>query len=205
MLNVSNVCANCKKEYTAPPQAPASYGDILKVPEGAVQFSDQSREGLVTTSGVLPDDVRDQFSPWERVMLLANGNLQALVSAWFGAKVTIRVLKNDIVDKNADGSALFSRAVELHVDNKHGHFATAHSAVCVHDSSVVDAVASGAIGLGQLFGCLGAPRFTLHAVGRQDTATEGIWRLYELATPRVSARILEVFHPWVSREGQSGQ
>eukprot|EP00938_MAST-03A_sp_MAST-3A-sp1_P004355 g4355.t1 len=50
----------------------------------------------------------DGFSPIERIVLLANGNLQRVVSAFYNSKVTVRIRKNECV-----GEGLYSREVEL--------------------------------------------------------------------------------------------
>eukprot|EP01063_Lacrimia_lanifica_P017995 TRINITY_DN24977_c0_g1_i1.p1 TRINITY_DN24977_c0_g1~~TRINITY_DN24977_c0_g1_i1.p1 ORF type:complete len:232 (+),score=72.92 TRINITY_DN24977_c0_g1_i1:49-696(+) len=196
-----DLCASCHGEIRGANKASGraagsergDFGDVLTVPDGSIAFDGGEKDdGLVTTNGVLPAQFTGQFNAFERVVLLASGNLQSLVSAWFARPVCVKVMRNAEVPNRAGAAGhLFDRVVEIHVEGK-GLFATAHSAVNVHSDAVYTAVKTGGIGLGQLFRSLDSmPRFTLLGAGRP--AGGGLWRLYELHAPAISVRILETF------------
>lgn len=54
--------------------------------------------------------IQGEFSPFERVILTANGNLQRIMSAYYGAPVHVKINKCVRVD-----SQIFDREVDLHV------------------------------------------------------------------------------------------
>ena len=55
----------------------------------------------------------DDFSPFERVVITANGNLQRIMSAYYGAPVSVRIIRcNEISPR------VFDREVELIVGEK---------------------------------------------------------------------------------------
>ena len=55
----------------------------------------------------------DNFTPIERIILTANGNLQRIMSAYYGSKVTVEVIKCDRISHT-----LFAREVNLLVSGK---------------------------------------------------------------------------------------
>lgn len=63
------------------------------------------------------------FSSLERVVITANGNLQRIMSAYYGAPVTVKI--NKCIKVSAD---VFDREVELMVDGR--SFCTATGKVC---------------------------------------------------------------------------
>lgn len=132
-----------------------------------------------------------EFTPEERIILMANGNLQRLVSAYHNAEVAVRVLRNH---RLAHGQ--YERDVELLLGGV--RFATAHSTVHLDEPELVDAVEAHGVALGQLFRHFEIlPAFELQAVGRRaDGAFE---REYELSGRGVRCAIREHFEPGLFR------
>lgn len=54
--------------------------------------------------------IQGEFSPFERVILTANGNLQRIMSAYYGAPVLVKI--NKCVRA---GDQMFDREVDLYV------------------------------------------------------------------------------------------
>ena len=55
-------------------------------------------------------NIQGEFSPFERVILTANGNLQRIMSAYYGAPVHVKINKCVQVE-----SQVFDREVDLYV------------------------------------------------------------------------------------------
>eukprot|EP00754_Rhynchopus_humris_P051074 Rhum_TRINITY_DN9324_c0_g1::Rhum_TRINITY_DN9324_c0_g1_i1::g.32955::m.32955 len=197
----SSLCLTCKETARIAHVDPddADFGDILAVPTDAVRLDAGERaSGLVTTTGTVLGSLSEHFSPFERVILQASGNLQSIASAWFGKPIVVKVIKNEEVPVPAAqtkaNSHLFDRKVQLLIGDPADEqlFAEAHSAVVMTSDPLYEAVKSGSIGLGQLFRSVDSlPRFTLLSAGR--AADGGVWRLYDLRLPFISTRILESF------------
>jgi len=99
-----------------------------------------------------------RFAPLERVLLTANGNLQRIVSSYYDAPVRVEVLR--CVEKEPRGAggsgagepscvAAFDREVNLLVSGR--VFCVAQSDVRLHTPEALEAVSSGAVGLGQVW------------------------------------------------------
>ena len=88
--------------------------------------------------------VMTDFTPLQRVLLTANGNLQRLVSSYHNAPVSVSILKNERV---ADGR--FSREVSISVFGV--VFATARSTISVDCADYITAIVEKGLGIGQLF------------------------------------------------------
>lgn len=56
---------------------------------------------------------QDEFTPIERIILTANGNLQRILSAFFNAAVTVKIIYNNVITANE-----FDRKVHLQVKNQ---------------------------------------------------------------------------------------
>ena len=167
------------------------FGSHLEIPDGCIKFDGGEKDdGLITANGVFPEQFSG-FGPFERVLLLAHGNLQSTISAWFAKSVVVEVVRNEIVESGDDGeNSLFDRLVNINCGNS--LFCIASSAVRIKSRAIFDKVQSNQIGLGQLFRSLDTlPRFTLRNAGRLPDG--GIWRLYDLVTPLVATRIIEKF------------
>ena len=123
------------------------------------------------------------FSPIERVLLSANGNLQRLVSSYLNAHVTVTVQHST---KKSHG--VYEREVALLAQGQ--QFGVATSTVTLSREDCIDAVDRRGVAIGQMFRHLNImPRFTLHSFGEQ--ADGRFWREYTLEGSGVSCRITE--------------
>lgn len=123
------------------------------------------------------------FSPIERVLLSANGNLQRLVSSYLNSHVTVTVNHST---KKSHG--VYEREVALLAQGQ--EFGVATSTVTLSRDDCIDAVDRRGVAIGQMFRHLNImPRFTLHRFGEQ--ADGRIWREYTLEGSGVCCRILE--------------
>ena len=153
--------------------------------------------------------VNGNYSPLERIVITANGNLQRILSAYYGAPVTVVIKKCDKVSKG-----LYDREVDLVVNDE--VVCTALGQITLYDNVCIEAVESKSIGVGQLFRYMGVlPVFSLIAVGRStmddedvelrpsrfkgvaanNAAATSLWREYELKCPQIKCRFTEVFRP----------
>ena len=161
---------------------PASSGEAVKR-LGPDNFGDIM--GGCETSIV----VGGQFTPMERVVLTANGNLQRIMSAYYGSPVTVGVRRCEKVHDEKI-KMLYDREVELLVGGK--VFCTAVGRIELLDSSCVEAIESKKVGVGQLFRFLGAlPRFVLLEAGRKENGV--LWRRYSLSCDQLCCEFTETF------------
>ena len=126
------------------------------------------------------DDVSASFSPLERILITANGNLQRIVSSFHARPVEVHVVYN-IPIPNRSGE--FKRAVDISlvkptngakskISEDPGYkgkvcFCRATSRVSVTNPRMLEALASKRVGIGQLFRHFDAfPVFTLLDVRR---------------------------------------
>ena len=148
-----------------------------------------------------------KFSPLERLLLTANGNLQRLISSYYNAPVTVTIVRNNQID-----AGLFDREVVLRVFGL--EFCRATSKVVITEPELQEAVAGGKVGLGQLFRAFNIlPTFELLDARRQGGVTEkvvdgggsaavdgeqekgGVVRTYKLTGGGVECTITEAFVP----------
>ena len=143
------------------PSAPSSescgshLGDLMS---NASSSATPSLLRTATASGA--DDVASRFSPLERLLITANGNLQRIVSSYHARPVEV-VVRHNIPLAGAPGS--FKRAVDIFLLGGNGLlnsnmpggnkycFCRATSRVVVTSPRMLDALASKRIGIGQLF------------------------------------------------------
>ncbi|TPX60690.1 hypothetical protein PhCBS80983_g01651 [Powellomyces hirtus] len=155
---------------------PPHFGDIMS-----------SRE----TSVLIPEG----YTPLERILLTANGNVQRILSAYHNAKVTVEILKNELASSLDDVPAIFHRKVLLIIKGK--TCCTANSTVIIRDEKYLRLLVDQHVGIGQLFRYLNIlPEFALTKVGR-DPAGNGFWRKYTLSSPGIVCEIHEDFPPHV--------
>ena len=134
------------------------------------------------------------FTPLQRVVLSANGNLQRLVSSYHNTAVTVTPRYNRSIR-----SGLIEREVELTV---HGTvFAVATSTVRLESAELITAVEERGLAIGQLFRHLNImPSFELRDAGHLAASaltTDGpkvpqFYREYTLAGTGVTCQIREV-------------
>ncbi|KAG2207008.1 hypothetical protein INT47_008477 [Mucor saturninus] len=129
----------------------------------------------------LPED----FSPFERMILQANGNLQRILSAYYNVPSQVEILKNDVVQNTESQHIQFERKIAMHFEGKYAY--EAESILLVKDSNVLELIEKHKYGLGQIFGhTRRSPDFILHAVGRHGNAPgASFWRDYSLTIPDV--------------------
>ena len=129
-------------------------------------------------------------NPLDRLVLTANGNLQRLIASYYDADVSVRVEECSF---RRDNPNVWDRTVYLKVLGC--EFCRAESEVTIHKESCQELVASGQVGLGQLFRYLNVlPMFSLRNAG-VDSNTGGIWREYTLQCNALTCQIREEFIP----------
>ncbi|KAI8927581.1 hypothetical protein BC831DRAFT_451967 [Entophlyctis helioformis] len=152
-------------------QVPGHFGDIMS-----------SRETTTVLDG--------GFSPLERIVLTANGNLQRILSAYFNSKVTVDLVRNNQVDSADYPDALvFDREVDIMCLNK--VCCNAKSTVIISRPEYARLVTVDKVGIGQLFRYLNIlPEFRLINVFRTE---QGLLRDYSLECDGVRCIIREEF------------
>jgi len=102
----------------------------------------------------------EKFTPLQRVLITANGNLQRLVSSYYNQPVTVTVVRNNCIAKGK-----FDREVKILIFGV--EFCRAISTVTLDSDVHIDAVEKGGIAIGQLFRHFHLlPRFELLDVRR---------------------------------------
>lgn len=123
------------------------------------------------------------FSPLQRLLLTANGNVQRIVSAYYDEPVTVTVL---LSQRTQLGD--YERHVTMSIFGT--HFMTARSSVHLLGAEWTAAAEAG-VPLGSLFQKMGVlPAFALHSVGR---AGGHFWRVYSLRCAGMACEIHETF------------
>jgi hypothetical protein len=130
---------------------------------------------------------------FERVGLLANGNLQHLFSSYYDQPVDISITKFEKLEDDNDDQVLvtYDREVTMKIQ---GHsFCRAKSTLRVYSDETLEILSSSPIGIGQLFNLLEVlPKFTLLDVGRNKDGS--LWRSYSLQSDKhLQCIILEEF------------
>jgi len=155
----------------------------------AKRARDEAGEGAVATRAGLgdimghkdelsaPQTTLNDFTPLQRVVLSANGNLQRLLSSYHNSAVTVTARYSRVVAKG-----LVEREVELSV---HGIvFAVATSTVRLSREDLIEAVEQRGLAIGQLFRHLNVmPTFELHAA---EHLAPGALAVGEPSVPRFS-------------------
>jgi hypothetical protein len=104
------------------------------------------------------------YTPLERVILTANGNLQRILSAYYDLPVSVEVIKCEKI-----GNMTFLREVLIVLQKPNEErkiICHVQGTICVNDQSVLEAIESGRVGVGQLFRYLRVlPVFRLHDAG----------------------------------------
>ncbi|KAI8818384.1 uncharacterized protein EV422DRAFT_589745 [Fimicolochytrium jonesii] len=127
------------------------------------------------------------FTPLERILLTANGNVQRILSAYYNAKIVVKIIKNEKVSAQA---SVFEREVDLLLQDKVCCKAT--SVVTISDAKYQRMLVEENIAIGQLFRYLNIlPEYELKNVERRENG--GFWRQYTLKSPGIVCDILEDF------------
>lgn len=123
------------------------------------------------------------FSPLQRLLLTANGNVQRIVGSYYDAPVTVTVLRSERTQLGD-----YERHVAMAAFGR--HFMTARSSVHLLGAEWVAAAEAG-VPLGSLFSKMGVlPAFALHSVGQ---AAGSFWRVYSLRCAGMACEIHETF------------
>ncbi|KAJ3292995.1 Transgelin-3 [Borealophlyctis nickersoniae] len=130
------------------------------------------------------------FSPLERILLMANGNIQRILSAYYNSTVTVDIAHNNRVEEESDETTtVFSREVTL--SSVHQVCCRAVSKVTIKNPEYLRLIEEQQVGIGQLFRYLNVlPEFDLLRVGRTP---ELFWREYELKSEGILCSIREEF------------
>ena len=161
--------------------ASASLGDIM------AHGSDLSvRVGLPNPSPAI-----SHLSPAHRMLLTANGNVERILSSYYGKPVHSLVAFNS--RRAAAGEAggdVYDRQVALLLDGGY-QLATAKSTCFVTDTEWAKTAAAERLPVGALFRRFDAmPTFALHSAGRY---AGGWWRQYTLRAAGLTCEINETF------------
>lgn len=92
----------------------------------------------------------DAFSPLERMIIQANGNLQRILSAYYNAPSQVEIISNEVVNSLEINNILFKRKITMHFDEKYAY--TADSILLVKDKTILELIEKHKYGLGQIFG-----------------------------------------------------
>ena len=124
-----------------------------------------------------------EFTPLQRIVLTANGNLQRILSAYHNRKVSVTVLVNERVK-----IGLWRRHVVIAVDGTPA--CVASSVVTAVTREAIELADRGGMGIGQIFAELGGKQaFSLLEVGKNATTFS---RTYTLANTHLMCHIEEV-------------
>lgn len=142
---------------------------------------------MLTTSIALPST----FTPLQRILLTANGNLQLLLSSFHNSPVTIKILKNILIN-----DLYYDRCVGIECVGR--LMCTAYSKVFTKTEKAKELVVSGKVGIGQLFRYLKVlPEFELIGCGLLENKAMniklGFWRRYVLSSEDIKCEIYEEF------------
>lgn len=92
----------------------------------------------------------ESFSPFERMILQATGNLQRLLSAYYNVPSQVKIIKNDVVQSTDIPHMQFERKIVMFFEEKCAY--EADSILLVKDSNVLELIEKHKYGLGQIFG-----------------------------------------------------
>lgn len=93
----------------------------------------------------------EAFSPFERMIIQANGNLQRILSAYYNVPSHVKIIKNEVVKSNDDTQHMqFNRKIVMYFEEKFAY--EAESILLVKDETVLELIEKHKYGLGQIFG-----------------------------------------------------
>lgn len=90
----------------------------------------------------------DSFSPLERMLLQATGNLQRIMSAYYNVPSHVKILKNNAVPNTE--YMQYERKIVMYFEDKLAY--EADSILVVKDANVLELIEKHKYGLGQIFG-----------------------------------------------------
>lgn len=126
------------------------------------------------------------FTPRQRLLLTANGNVVRLLSSYYGRPVHTHVMTSD---RRPPPGHVYDRQVALILDGR--KLATAKTTAYVTDETWANTMEHGGVSLGALFRHFHVlPTFTLHYAG---VVPGGFFRQYQLKAPGLTLEINENF------------
>lgn len=165
------------KDKSSAGKEPNHFGDVMSQRE---------------TSCMLPAMFK---TPIQRIMLMANGNLQRVLSAYYNLPVSVEVLYNEPEDpqclKERTLPTRYCRDINLVCNQV--VVCSAQSTVDLLTDKAADLVIGTGVGIGQLFRYMNVlPTFTL-LEANLDSEGSGFSRIYELRSADVVCTITETF------------
>ena len=170
-----------------PPPIPPSLGDIM---------------APATTFSNLPEG----FTPLQRLLLTANGNVERVLSSYHNQQVQLLVVLNH--KRENTSATVYDREARLLLDNR--TLMTAKSTCFLTDATWSRVMEEERLPVGALFRRFNVlPTFTLHSAGIMPG---GFWRQYQLRAEGLTCEINETFDagcyegkPGSSRHGSSSE
>ncbi|KAJ1736761.1 hypothetical protein LPJ72_001121 [Coemansia sp. Benny D160-2] len=144
------------------------------------------------TSCMLPAVFKN---PVQRIMLMSNGNLQRVLSAYYNVPVSVEVLYNEPEGgwRSADSKLPIRYCRNINLICNKTIVCSAQSTVDLLTSKAADLVVSQGVGIGQLYRYMNVlPTFTLLEAHLSDTDSS-FSRVYELRSTDVVCTITETF------------
>ncbi|OSD02779.1 hypothetical protein PYCCODRAFT_1366858 [Trametes coccinea BRFM310] len=156
-----------------------------------------SRDTYTGASTSIEIDCPEDVTGLERIMLVAQGDLQRLLSAFFARTITIECIYSRTGPRGSGASSQnpISQARQVHLKCGTRILCIATSSVTVTSAECEKLLLDEKFALGQIFRHLRRyPEFSLLSVGAQivDGKRE-LRRTYRLETQGISCEILEVF------------
>ncbi|KAJ3227286.1 hypothetical protein HK099_002650 [Clydaea vesicula] len=132
------------------------------------------------------------FTPLERILLTANGNVQRIISSYYNSPVTVEIISNQLKNSsNTDSVNVYEREVNLHCMNN--ICCNAVSTIKVSNEDYIDLIENQKVGVGQLFRyCNLLPEFVLLNVGKNEEK-KIFFRFYILKSNGIEINIKETF------------
>ncbi|KAJ3046504.1 hypothetical protein HK097_000805, partial [Rhizophlyctis rosea] len=136
----------------------STINSVTACTEGAIESDKRARQNLPSHLGDIMSSretttlLPDTFSRLERVILMANGNVQRILSAYYNSTVTVDILSNEKIDVDANMNSretIFKREVNLVCLNQ--ICCNAKSTVTITSSEYLRLIEEQQVGIGQLF------------------------------------------------------
>lgn len=175
--------ADAAGDVLAPSDGPGGGRVSAKRPRVAPSFGDIMSPHM--TGVTLPNG----FSPLQRLLLTANGNVERIVSSFYYEPLTVLVNLN-----HKRSPCVYDRQVTMLVRGE--PFLHAKSTIYLTDPAWEEMVERRGTPLGAVFRVMGVlPTFHLRSVGRgRDSSGSGFfWRVYTLASQGMTCEITETF------------
>ena len=169
---------------SAAPASAAAASAVAAVPAELVLPPNGPSLGDIMSSCATFTRLPAGFTPRQRLLLTANGNVERIVSSYYGLPAELHVVRNE---RRSDG--VVDREVALTLHGR--QLMLAKSTCFLTDPEWQQVAESEGLPIGALFRRFNVlPCFTLHAAGHVQG---GFWRQYELKAPGLTCQINETF------------